>query len=40
MLISEIFIKHIELLDSDITVNGWIVTSRSQKDVTFIKLND
>jgi asparaginyl-tRNA synthetase len=40
MLISEIFIKHIELLDSDITVNGWIITSRSQKDVTFIKLND
>lgn len=40
MLISEIFIKQIELLDSDINVNGWILTARSQKDVTFIKLND
>ena len=28
------------LLDTTITVNGWVQTVRSQKDLTFIKLND
>ena len=28
------------LLDTTITINGWILTIRTQKDITFIKLND
>jgi len=29
-----------QLLDSNITVNGWVLTIRSQKEISFIKLND
>ena len=29
-----------KLLDTTIIVNGWIQTVRSQKDLSFIKLND
>ena len=28
------------LLDTTVTVSGWILTIRTQKDITFIKLND
>lgn len=29
-----------ELLNTTITVNGWVMTCRTQKDITFIKIND
>jgi asparaginyl-tRNA synthetase len=32
--------KYETLLDTTITVSGWILTIRTQKDITFIKLND
>jgi asparaginyl-tRNA synthetase len=28
------------LIDTEITVNGWVLSTRSQKELTFIKLND
>ena len=32
--------KYSELLNTTITVNGWVMTCRTQKDITFIKIND
>jgi asparaginyl-tRNA synthetase len=32
--------KYESLLDTTVTVSGWILTIRTQKDITFIKLND
>ncbi len=40
MRISELFVKYMEYLEATIVVQGWVTTSRSQKDLTFIKLND
>ncbi len=40
MKIKELSIKYESLLDTEVTVSGWVLTSRSQKDITFIKLND
>ena len=40
MRISDIFNSYETLLDSNILVQGWVTTSRPQKDVTFVKLND
>ncbi len=38
--LKELSIKYQELLDTEVTVNGWVLTIRSQKDLTFIKIND
>ena len=40
MRISELFVKYMEYLEATVVVQGWVTTSRSQKDLTFIKLND
>ena len=40
MRISELFVKYMEYLEATVLVQGWVTTSRSQKDLTFIKLND
>ena len=29
-----------QLIDTDLTVNGWVLSVRSQKDLSFIKLTD
>jgi len=38
--ISEIFESYQELLDKPIKVRGWIKTYRTQKDMTFLSIND
>lgn len=40
MHILDIFNNYLSLFDTTVKVNGWITTTRSQKDITFIKLND
>jgi len=40
MRISELFVKYMEYLEATVVVQGLVTTSRSQKDLTFIKLND
>lgn len=40
MRISELFVKYMEYLEATVVVQGWVTTSRSQKDLTFVKLND
>lgn len=40
MKIKEISLNYESLLDTEIKVCGWILTIRTQKDHTFIKLND
>ena len=40
MRISTIYSSYESLLDQSIIVQGWVLTSRKQKDVTFVKLND
>lgn len=40
MKIKELSNKYETLLDCEVQVSGWVLTSRSQKDITFIKLND
>lgn len=40
MKIKELSYKYETLLDCEVQVSGWVLTSRSQKDFTFIKLND
>ena len=40
MKIKELSNNYISLLDTEVTVSGWVLTARSQKDFTFIKLND
>ena len=38
--ISELQTKYESLLESEVVVAGWVVTTRAQKDFTFIKIND
>jgi aspartyl/asparaginyl-tRNA synthetase len=40
MKISTIFKTYESLIDTEIDVQGWVTTSRSQKDLTFVKIND
>jgi len=40
MKINEVNQIYTKLLNNNITINGWILTVRNQKDVVFIKLND
>ena len=40
MKIKQLSNSYESLLDSEVQVSGWVLTSRSQKDITFIKLND
>jgi len=40
MKIKDLSANYQNLLDTQVTVNGWVLSVRSQKDVTFIKLND
>lgn len=40
MKIKEISLNYNSLLDTEVKVNGWVLTIRTQKDHTFIKLND
>ena len=40
MKIKELSANYQKLLDTEVSVNGWVLTVRSQKDLTFIKLND
>lgn len=40
MRISEVYKIYNELLDKNIVIQGWVTTSRSQKDLIFVKLND
>ena len=40
MKIKELSNKYVSLLDTEVTISGWVLTSRCQKDITFIKLND
>ena len=40
MRISSIYSSYETLLDQSIVVQGWVLTSRKQKDITFVKLND
>ena len=40
MKISLLYSVYETLIDQNITVNGWVTTSRKQKDITFVKLND
>jgi asparaginyl-tRNA synthetase len=38
--IKEIYSTYTTLLDTPIQVNGWVQTTRTQKDMSFIKIND
>lgn len=38
--IKEIYSTYATLLDTPIQVNGWVQTTRTQKDMSFIKIND
>ena len=40
MKINELSANYKSLLDTKVTVNGWVLSVRTQKDITFIKLND
>lgn len=40
MKLSELFATFEKFIDSVITVNGWVLTTRTQRDIVFIKLND
>lgn len=40
MKLNELTQKYESLFDTSIIVNGWVLSIRSQKDLTFIKLND
>ena len=40
MKINELTIQYEKLLNTNITINGWILSVRDQKDVIFIKVND
>ena len=40
MIIKEIYKNYQELLDKNIQINGWVITARSQKEFTFIKVLD
>ena len=40
LTIKKIFSDYTNLFDKSIQINGWVQTTRSQKDMTFIKLND
>jgi asparaginyl-tRNA synthetase len=40
MKIKEISTKYQELINTKVTVNGWVLSVRTQKDITFVKLND
>jgi asparaginyl-tRNA synthetase len=40
MKLKELSTDYLKLLDTEVTVNGWVLSVRSQKDLTFIKLND
>ncbi len=40
MKIKELSQKYEQLFDSMVTVSGWVLSVRTQKDLTFIKLND
>ena len=40
MKIKELSLKYESLLDTEVTVSGWVLTCRTQKDVTFVKLVD
>ena len=40
MKIKQLSNNYESLLDNEVQVSGWVLTSRSQKDFTFIKLND
>lgn len=40
MKIKELSQKYEQLFDSSVTVCGWVLSVRTQKDLTFIKLND
>lgn len=40
MKLKELSANYQSLLDTEVTVNGWVQTIRSQKDLIFIKLND
>jgi asparaginyl-tRNA synthetase len=40
MRIIELFVNYTELIDTSITVQGWVITTRTQKEISFVKLND
>jgi asparaginyl-tRNA synthetase len=40
MKLKELDLKYEKLLDSEVTVSGWVLTMRAQKEIQFIKLND
>jgi aspartyl/asparaginyl-tRNA synthetase len=40
MKISEIYQKYEQLFNENIIIQGWILTARKQKEITFIKIND
>ena len=40
MKLKELAMQYKELLDTEVTVKGWVLSVRSQKNLTFIKLND
>ena len=40
MKLKELSNKYKDLLDTNVIVNGWVLSVRTQKDITFIKLND
>lgn len=40
MKLHELNLKYIDLLNTTININGWVLTIRTQKDITFIKVND
>ncbi len=40
MKIKELSSKYETLLDTSVTVSGWVLSVRTQKDLSFIKLND
>ena len=40
MKLNQLDLNYIKLLDTKITVSGWVLSIRSQKEIAFIKLND
>ena len=40
MRITELFVNYTNLIDTPITVQGWVITTRTQKEISFVKLND
>lgn len=40
MKLKQLADKYVSLLETTITVSGWILSIRTQKEITFIKLND